>query len=296
MKKNPFDILGIPKNSDKSIVKKAYHKLALQFHPDKNNNSDAADKFKEISQAYAEICNPQSIHEEFPDLSEIFSFFGNIFNKGGNDMDINNISNFTGLFPFINPKGPSIHATLDLTLEEIYKGGEFNVQYEVKHYTNELKQVSILQKIGPVEIEEVMFIPDSVIKKENTKVNIPKGWNTDNPLIIKELIKQPNNIHSDLHIEIFQKNHKVFKRQGNDLIATLNISIKEALLGFKRTIVQLDSRELDINCNSIIGPYDTKIIPEEGINTKGNLIIQFHIDFPKNLKDTDKNIIENLTI
>ena len=52
-KKNYYDILGVEKDVDSSVIKKAYRKLAIKYHPDKNKDEDAEDKFKEISEAYS---------------------------------------------------------------------------------------------------------------------------------------------------------------------------------------------------------------------------------------------------
>ncbi len=59
-KKDYYQILQIEKNASPSDIKKAYHKLALIYHPDKNpNNSEASEKFKEISQAYSVLSDPE---------------------------------------------------------------------------------------------------------------------------------------------------------------------------------------------------------------------------------------------
>src|SRR5512135_1316338 len=52
-KKNYYEILGIPKGSSKELIKDAYRKLAMQYHPDRNKSPGAEEKFKEISEAYA---------------------------------------------------------------------------------------------------------------------------------------------------------------------------------------------------------------------------------------------------
>src|SRR3989304_567760 len=52
-KRDYYEILGVGKNAAKDEIKKAYRKLALQYHPDKNKSPGAEEKFKEISEAYA---------------------------------------------------------------------------------------------------------------------------------------------------------------------------------------------------------------------------------------------------
>jgi DnaJ-class molecular chaperone len=55
--KNYYDILEVPKNATQNEIKKAYHKLALQYHPDKNPTGEA--QFKEIGEAYVVLSDPQ---------------------------------------------------------------------------------------------------------------------------------------------------------------------------------------------------------------------------------------------
>ncbi|KAM4678539.1 dnaJ homolog subfamily B member 9 [Discoglossus pictus] len=102
-KKTYYDILGVPKNASERQIKKAFHKLAMKYHPDKNKSPDAEAKFREIAEAYETLSDEskrkeydqfghdaftnsgrgtgdQSFHQHFnfnfDDLFKDFDFFG----------------------------------------------------------------------------------------------------------------------------------------------------------------------------------------------------------------------------
>ncbi len=59
-KKDYYKILGIDKNADENTIKKAYRKLAKKYHPDTNaGNAQAAEKFKQITEAYSVLSDPE---------------------------------------------------------------------------------------------------------------------------------------------------------------------------------------------------------------------------------------------
>lgn len=121
-KRDYYDVLGISKDASQDEIKKKYRKLAMEYHPDRNNAPDAADKFKEISEAYAVLSDPSKKEKydlyghaginnqyssedifknaDFGDLGDIFGdIFGNIFGgsnrsrrrdvRPGNDIQYN---------------------------------------------------------------------------------------------------------------------------------------------------------------------------------------------------------------
>ena len=101
MSEEYYNILGVNKNATSAEIKKAYRKLAIKYHPDKNKNSEkeekiAEEKFKEISQAYQYLTNPdQNINEinfeNFKDFIDANSLFNQLFN--------NNFFTFNEIYP-----------------------------------------------------------------------------------------------------------------------------------------------------------------------------------------------------
>jgi DnaJ-class molecular chaperone len=81
---------------------------------------------------------------------------------------------------------------------------------------------------------------------------------------------------------------------GDDLSATLTISLKEALLGFERILPHLNGTELEIICKSVVSPTTIKIIEGEGMVQQGRLFVKFNVEFPKELSDTAREALQNI--
>ena len=136
-KKDCYDVLGITKSSSKDEIKKAYRKLALKYHPDKNKGNKASEeKFREASEAYHILSDDkrkanydQFGHAAFEggggqgfggfdtsSFSDIFEDFFGDFNGGGSSGKSNN-------------RGNDLRYDLSINLEEAYQGLEKNIKY-----------------------------------------------------------------------------------------------------------------------------------------------------------------------
>lgn len=141
-KRDYYEILGVGRSSDDSDIKKAYRKLAIKYHPDKNPDDSAAEeKFKEATEAYEVLSNPQkrqqydrfghdgvnagggfggggiNVEDIFGDIFGGGSPFGDIFgNRGGSSRGTR------------QRKGPDLRIKLKLTLEEVAEGVEKKVK------------------------------------------------------------------------------------------------------------------------------------------------------------------------
>ena len=125
-KRDYYDILGVSKNADSTELKKAYRKMALKYHPDKNPDDDAAEeKFKEAAEAYEVLTddNKRARYDQYGhqglkgsgfgggashmSMDDIFSHFGDVFGGGRRRG---------------RSRGEDIGARVDVTLEEVYSG------------------------------------------------------------------------------------------------------------------------------------------------------------------------------
>jgi molecular chaperone DnaJ len=143
-KRDYYEILGVPRDASRDDIKKAYRKLALQYHPDRNpGNKQAEEKFKEAAEAYEVLGNDdkrrrynQFGHEGmrpgydfrgFTDINDIFSTFSDIFTGGFGGGIFDEV--FTGgrtrtRTAAVGMAGSDLKIRLKLTLEEIADGVE----------------------------------------------------------------------------------------------------------------------------------------------------------------------------
>lgn len=143
-KRDYYDVLGVAKTASADELKKAYRKLAIQYHPDKNpDNKAAEEKFKEAAEAYDVLSNPdkKARYDRFGhqgmggagnsgggmNMEDIFSHFGDVFNN-----DDSPFGSFFGGRGSRQRKGSDLRIKLKLNLNEISNGVEKKIK--VKRY------------------------------------------------------------------------------------------------------------------------------------------------------------------
>jgi len=140
-----------------------------------------------------------------------------------------------------------------------------------------------------------------VNERKILEVHIDKGMEDGQKITFHgEGDQQPGLEPGDIIIVLEEKDHSIFKRKDMDLFMKMDITLTEALCGFKRTITTLDNRILVVSTllGEFIKPSDIKCILNEGMPMyknpfeKGRLIINFNIKFPENGDIKTRNLIE----
>jgi molecular chaperone DnaJ len=147
-KKDLYQVLGVSRSASQDEIKKAYRKLAIQYHPDKNpGNKEAEEKFKEVAEAYAILSDPEKRarydrfghtsssgagdFSGFSNIEDIFSAFGDIFGDFG---DIFGMSSRHSRRSIHQNRGSDLQIRLSVSLEEISTGVKKKIK--VKKYVS----------------------------------------------------------------------------------------------------------------------------------------------------------------
>ena len=284
MGKDYYKILGINRDANQQTIKKAYRKMALKYHPDKNKEKGAEDKFKEISEAYDVLSSKEkkNIYDKFgydalkngashsqhmPNPHDIFNRFFSNNNFGHSSFVFNNM--------FRTQQPEKIVKHLSCTLEELYSG--------------KTKKIRISKKIYDEPSQ-------SYVKASNIiTIDIKPGWKEGTSITFRgagdELKNKPA---QDIVFVIKETPHKIYTRNKDNLKAYIDITLKEALCGCTKVIRLLDGDDLQIDIKNIIQPNTVKIIKKRGMPKKrggfGNLSLHFKINFPESLTNEQKEI------
>ncbi|MBL7859446.1 MAG: molecular chaperone DnaJ [Cyclobacteriaceae bacterium] len=144
-KRDFYEILGVSKTASPEEIKKAYRKVAIQFHPDKNpDNKEAEEKFKEAAEAYEILSDPdkRAKYDRFGhagagaggygghtmNMDDIFSQFGDIFGGGGSPFDSFFGGGSRSSGGRRQRKGSNLRIKLKLSLDEIANGVEKKIK------------------------------------------------------------------------------------------------------------------------------------------------------------------------
>ena len=303
MSDNFYKVLGVDEKASKEEIKKSYRTLQMKYHPDRNNNSqDANIMTQKLNEAYETLGDDEK-REEY-DMTR-----NNPFLRGASNMDIpmdDIINMMFGGFPGMPGMGgmqmrgmPSMHGLPPGTKIHFFQGGNPMNFQQMQKPTAILKNIviklsQVLTGVNiPLEIERwIMEQGMKVFETETIYVTIPKGID-DGELI---LLKDKGNVLNETckgDIKIFVKidNDSMFKRAGLDLVLEKSITLKDALCGFSFEITYINGKSYTLNNNSgnIIPHGFRKIIPNMGLERdqhKGNMIIEFNVQFPEKLSES----------
>ena len=301
-----YEVLGVKKDSPAQDIKKAYRKLAMKYHPDRNKgDKEAEEKFKKISEAYAVLSDPEK-RQQYDTFGEsgfqqrysqedIFSGFdlGDIlkeFGLGGTGGGSFRASGgqgtpFESFFFQGGGPGPG-HAPR----QQPVKGS--NLTYEMS-----------------VSLEEILSGSEKTIslrregKTENVSVKIPKGIKGGQKLRLagKGNPSPYGGPPGDLMLIINEQSHPVFTRDGKNLIVVQKIPFSKACLGAEISVKSLEDKELKVKVPAGIQQQAKLRLKGHGLPAgktggRGDIYVTFMVDIPKKLTKEQEKLIEELAV
>jgi curved DNA-binding protein len=300
--KDYYKILGIDKKSSKEEVKKAFRKLAVKYHPDKNpNNKEAEEKFKLINEANEILSDPEK-RKKYDELGENWNRFeqdnnqqgGNPFRNSGNktqysEEEINDLFGSAG--------------TGSDFFEQFFGGGGRNQNGKTGFRNAARSKGSDYETEMEITLEEAYGDTSRVIQLEHEKLRISTKPGAYDGQVLRIKGKggkgKSAEEQGDLYVRIKVKPHPVYTRKGNDLYTVHTIDLYSSVLGGE-TIVETLSGQVKVKI--LAGTQNDKMIrikgkgmPLYGIpGSYGDLYIQLKILIPEKLTDKQKELFEQL--
>lgn len=301
MAKDFYAILGIGKAATEDEIKKAYRKLAVKFHPDKNpGNKEAEEKFKEISAAY-EVLNDPAKRKKY--------------DKYGENWDKIDESQFGGGRPqYQNAPGNGQGYQFEGDPSEFFGGGSDFSEIFGSFFNKKTKGSGSQRSRGAfkgqdlnyelsVSLEEAFHGTSRVLELNQQKLRVKLKPGIYDGLMIRLAGKGGNGVNGgpagDLYLTIRVIPHFGYERSGNDLRQTVKVDLFTAVLGGE---LELSSLSGKLKIRIPPGSQQSKVLRLKGKGMPvydhpaqfGDLLVEIRIEIPEQLNDEQKELFKKL--
>jgi len=220
MAKDYYGILGVPRNAPDTEIKKAYRKLAMQYHPDRNPGEEkwANEKFKEINEAYGVLGDPQKRgqYDQFGTVDDIGDIFGSPFTRttfeetmrdfGGAGLRFDFLDDIFG--DLLKARGPSFSSRSGRPGRvrfEVWPGQEINLD-EILGQARRPRRRDVRYEIAISQKEASQGVK-KILKRKGKKleVRIPAGVRTGDVMRYTNALQTSDGLPGDILIKVIVK-------------------------------------------------------------------------------------------
>ena len=275
-KRDYYDVLGINKQATAAEIKSAYRKLAIKWHPDKNENKkEAGDKFKEINEAYEILSNAEKkkTYDQFCDAAFDPSYVNNPYSQSGRQ---------SGPYTYsYSSNGQGIN------FEDLFGGSGYSDPFQVfQDFFGGRQQAKPHYSMKIEFMDAVNGVEKTIVHQgKQYTIKVPAGADDGTRIRFKEF---------DISINV--KTHPNFKRNNYDIYLEKEIPFTTAILGGNITVPTLD-KDLRLKIRPGTQPNTSIRLSGKGIkhlrsSHHGDFYIRLIITFPIKLTRTQKQALQ----
>jgi curved DNA-binding protein len=306
--KDYYKILGVEKTATKEEISKAFRKLAVKYHPDKNpNNKAAEDKFKEITEAH-EVLGDAEKREKYDALGANWNQYQST-GRGFEDF----FSQFGGA-----RRGSSTTYEFSGDLGDLFggMGGGFSDFFESffggsgRQTRSGFGSQGFQDQPTGIDVEADLHITleeafngserQISIDGKKLKIKINPGTSDGQKLRLKGLGRSSvqGATKGDLFLNILILQHPFYEMKDGELFYNLDVDLITAVLGGKEEIKTLDGKKISVKIPE--GTESEKTLRLKGlglkkVNERGDLFVKVHLMIPKNLSEKEKKLFKELS-
>ena len=310
MGKDYYTTLGVEKNASQDDIKKAFRKLAHEYHPDKKTGNEA--KFKEVNEAYSVLsdADKRKQYDTFGSAGPGFGGAGGSYGQGGQGFggfggqgfggfDFSQFTQGGGFSQGAN--GQSFEFDLGDIFGEFFGGGGARRPRKGRNITMDM-QITFKESVFGVDKDA----RGGANAKDTFTVKIPAGIENGQTLRVQGKGEPGEGGPGDLLLRVWVEEDARFRKEGSHIVTDLHIKLSQALLGDTITFDTLDGAiELKIPHGTMHGEIlrvRNKGVPIEGQTRgafsnqtkRGDLLLVIHLDIPRKLSKSAAKLVEEL--
>ncbi len=297
--KDYYKILGVERSASADDVRKAYRKLAMQYHPDRNpGDKQAEERFKEINEAYQVLSDPQKRAR----YDQVGSAYSNWQQRGGFPGDFDWSQWFSGQ-PGAGASGGTRVEYGDINdlfgqdiFSDFFRSIFGNMGGGRPGTSTRARPAAAYQQPMSISLEEAYHGTTRTLQSDDRRlqVRIPAGVKTGSKVRVAGGAPDGSDIYLIVEIEPDSR----FERQGDDLRATATVDVFTAILGGEAEVQTLDGT-VKLKIPAGTQPEQVFRLAGRGMprlrsnQNKGDLFVRLKVRIPKQLSEKQKSLLQD---